>query len=123
MKNLSHFSIQSLSDYLGDKWELCEHPKEFDIKDRFSIYAKLEVDAFSIPNNTKALRDLFLNSPLVVDEIAQLKELIAALENTKDILQEEIKRLSVFESYYNLHFKMKHGDLKPDAIKNGGDGV
>lgn len=113
--NYSHFSIQALQQYLGDKWELFEHAKEFDIKDRFTICAKIEVDVFSIPNNTRALRDLFLNCPLVVDEITQLKETIGAVENTNKELTEEIKRLSAFETYYKLHFTMKHGDNQKEG--------
>lgn len=107
----SHFAIQSMKEFLGDHWELFECARDISPDKKIGISAKIKVNQFTIEDVAKGFQQLFLNSPLVIKEIDKLKGEKYAAEGINKTLKEEIKRLSVFESYYNLHFKMTHGKV------------
>lgn len=118
--------IEALKNHLGFKLFTVEVTQlaqySFDPAYRISFDYNLSIDRDAKEKQTvedickpifKDVENSDLVKQLTSDYLSQVSKLTATVET----LQKEVERLKPFETYYNLHYKMSHGE----EIKGGID--
>lgn len=87
-----------------------------ELKIYITYHLSIEREAFERNNFSEferaenELLERLSNSPMLEAMLGKMKNELEILKNTNDLLNREIQRLSKYETYYDMAYKLKHGE-------------
>lgn len=102
----------NLSSILSKDWHLVKTSTDYN---SYYISYGFQLEGYNSFMNYEQfihkVRDAFLHTEIVKQELEQKDEEIQVLQNVKLELEVKILELEKYKIYYDLHYKMTRGDL------------